>query len=86
MEFDTVSETWLEVANMKSARGGPGVSVIDFNHVKDSVTDCISGKLLNLKHIKSNNISTFKRDYWRCQQTDFLSAGFVHRLVQRGWV
>ena len=51
MEFDTVLETWLEVANMKSARGGPGVSVIDFNHVKDSVTDCISGTLLNLKHI-----------------------------------
>ena len=56
MEFDTVSETWLEVANMKSARGGPGLSVIDFNHVKNFTSDCISGKLLNLKHIKSNNM------------------------------
>ena len=42
---------------MKSARGGPGVSVIDFNHVKDFTSDCISGELLKLKHIKSNNIS-----------------------------
>ena len=59
MEFDTVLETWLEVANMKSARGGPGVSVIDFNHVKDSATDCISGKLLYLKPILFKQIQLY---------------------------
>ena len=47
LEFDTVLETWLEVSNMRSARGGPGVSVIDFNHVQNFVSDCSSGRFLN---------------------------------------
>ena len=46
LEFDTREETWLEVSNMRSARGGPGVSVIDFNHVQNFVSDCTSGKFL----------------------------------------
>ena len=52
LEFDTVSETWLEVSNMRSARGGPGVSVIDFNHLQNYVSDCYSGRLI----IKSREI------------------------------
>ena len=43
LEFDTSSETWQEVSNMRSARGGPGVSVIDFNEVKDFVSNCYTG-------------------------------------------
>ena len=48
LEFDTVSETWLEVSNMRSARGGPGVSVIDFNHLQNYVSNCYSGTHNNI--------------------------------------
>ena len=77
LEFDTITETWREVANMRSARASPGVSIIDFNHVENFVSDCYSGTFLS-KTCSKLNPFTLKRHYWRCLQTDVHCSGLVY--------